>query len=253
MRKNRAAPVSLSKDMIAGSHIFAAFDRGQIPVISCVNNATLSLGAPFPELVSALQKFVDAHFAPVWGTKCYLSIEKTVKEGTWGMVFMDDPDVSDAFGYHFVTKDNLPLSKMFVKVSIKNNEPVSVTASHELAEMLVDPGVQLCAMDPKGVVYAYEVADADEMAHFPVDGIPMTNFQYPSWFEGFRKPRTTQFDHLKRIDRPFKIMPGGYMSIFKNGQWTNIFGSKSTAKKFDIKDHSRARLRATEKRLKVKG
>lgn len=236
--------------MIAQSHIFAAFDRGQIPIISCVNDAKLPLGVDFSKLVLALQKFVDVHYAPVWGTKCFLSIEKTVKRGTWGMVFMDKPDVQGAYGYHDVTKDNLPLSKMFVEVSLRNNEPVSMTASHELAEMLVDPGVQLLAMDPKGTIYAYETADADQTAYFMVDDVKMTNFQYPSWFEGFRKPRSTQFDHMKRIDRPFKILPGGYMSVFKNGQWTNIFGSKAAAKKFNPKDHPRAQFRKQERKLK---
>lgn len=232
-------------------HILGAFDRGQIPAITCVNKSTLDLGCKFPQLVMALQTFVDKHYAPVWGTKCFLSHGPAITPGTWGMVFLDEPDVADAFGYHDVTPDGLPLSKIFVRLCKESKEPVSVTASHELAEMLVDPGIQLLAMNQDGMIYAYETADADQDTHFLVNGLPMTNFVYPSWFEGFRKPRSTQFDYMKRIDRPFKIMPGGYMSIFKGGRWRNIFGSKRAEKKFKLEEHSRARTRLTSRGLSV--
>ena len=37
---------------------------------------------------------------------------------------------------------------------------ISIAASHELAEMLVDPGNNLWCKHGKGTLYAYEVCDA---------------------------------------------------------------------------------------------
>ena len=42
----------------------------------------------------------------------------------------------------------------------------------------------------------------------------------------------TIFDYLKKVRRPFQILPGGYMSVFKNGRWTQIFGSRAKARRF---------------------
>lgn len=244
-----------SERVIGQGHIFAAFDRGQIPTISVVNQSSKGFGGNYPDfnkVVAALQHFVDGFFAPVWGTKCYLAPAKTVAPGTWGLVFMDHPDVQDAYGYHDLTKDGLPLSKIFIDVCLESGEQPSITASHELAEMLVDPGIQLCAMDQRGVLYAYETADADEGSSFAIDGVSVTNFVYPSWFEGFRRPKSTKFDQLGRIDRPFRIMKGGYMSIFKGGAWSNIFGSKAAEKKFNLVQHNRAKVRITQRQISTK-
>jgi hypothetical protein len=51
--------------------------------------------------------------------------------------------------------------------------------------MLVDPGNNLwCG---KGTLYAYEVCDAVEAKHFPVNGLAMSDFVYPAFFEAFHK------------------------------------------------------------------
>ena len=216
--------------------VMAAFDHGQIPTIACINNATVPLGVNFKALVAALQKFVDSSFAPVWGTPAKLVRSDKFIAGAWAIVFLDNADVQDALGYHDLTPDGLPLSKVFVQTTLQVGQKVSVTASHELAEMLVDPAINLCATGPKGLIYAYETADAVEEEEFAIDGVAMSDFVYPAWFEGFRKADSTQFDSLKKVKKPFEILKGGYMSVFKNGQWTQIFGSPAKEKRFRRED-----------------
>jgi len=152
------------------------------------------------------------------------------------MAFLDDADVANALGYHDLTPDGLPLSKVFVKSTRAVGQKVSVTACHELAEMLVDPAINLCATGPGSVFYAYETADAVEEVEFTIRGIPMSDFVYPAWFEGFRKPNSAQFDYARKVKRPFQILPGGYMSVFKNGRWTQVFGSATKARRFRRED-----------------
>src|SRR5205823_13975838 len=104
------------------------------------------------------------------------------------------------------------------------------------AEMLVDPAINLAAAGPRNVFYAYETADAVEEIEFTIDGIAMSDFVYPAWFEAFRKPGSAQFDYAKKVRRPFQILAGGYMSVFKNGKWTEIFGSRAKARRFRRED-----------------
>jgi hypothetical protein len=230
--------------------IFAAFDQGATPTITVANMSKTPLGVDFKKLVAALQVYADKYFVPVWGTPCHLEISKDGKipKGNWGFVFLDDADEPDALGYHDLTADGFPLSKIFVKTTIDNGDKVSVTASHELAEMLVDPGIQLGAMDPKGVWYAYETADAVETEEFDVNGIAMSNFVYPAWFEPFHKPNSTKFDYLGTCKKPFELRPGGYIPVFKKGKWSQIFGAKKTEKSFNQAHHFR-----TGRRVKSKG
>src|SRR5438477_2215650 len=216
--------------------IAAAFDHGQVPTIACFSKATVDPGVDFDRLIAALQKFADQYFVPVWGTPARLLKTRGFRKGAWALAFLDRADVANALGYHDLTPDGLPLSKVFVKTTLQVGQKVSVTACHELAEMLVDPAINLASTGPGNVFYAYETADAVEEEEFTIDGIPMSDFVYPAWFEGFRKPGSAQFDYAKKVRRPFQILAGGYMSVFKNGKWTEIFGSRAKARRFRRED-----------------
>jgi len=215
----------------------AAFDRGQTPSIACFNRATTPLGLNLDKLLAALQKFVDVRVAPVWGTPARLVRSTGFLPGDWAIVFLDTADAPGALAYHDLTPDGFPLSKVFVKTILDDNSSVSVATSHELVEMLVDPAINLWSNGPeRGVFYAYESADPVEEQSFPVDGIAMSDFVYPSYFESFHKAGSTQFDEMKKTNRPFQLLKGGYQIIFKKGRETQIFGSKAKAKRFAKED-----------------
>ena len=215
----------------------AAFNQGGVPTIACFNQATTPLGVDFNKLIAAMQAYVDQYVAPVWGTPAKLVKSKDFVKGAWGVVFLDDSDEANALAYHDLTPSGLPLSKVFVRTTLANGDKVSVSASHELVEMLVDPAINMMTTgpDPK-TVYAYESADPVEALTFNVNGIPMSDFVYPSYFEGFRKPNSVKFDQLGKVKRPFQILAGGYQIIWKNGKWTEIFGSAAKKKRFKRED-----------------
>src|SRR6185295_5662603 len=104
---------------------------------------------------------------------------------------------------------------VFVKTTLDDNELVSVSTSHELVEMLVDPAINLMTTGPDAkTMYAYETADPVEQLSFNVNGVPMTDFVYPAYFEIFHKAGSVQFDRLKKVKKPFQILSGGYQIIF---------------------------------------
>jgi len=216
---------------------FGAFNQGGVPTIACFNKATTPLGVDFGALIAALQVFVDRHVAPVWGTPARLVRTKGFVKGAWGMVFLDDADQPGALAYHDLTPDGLPQSKVFVRTTIENHDLVSVSASHELVEMLVDPAINLMTTGPDArTIYAYESADPVEALSFKVNGIPMTDFVYPSYFEIFHKTGSVQFDRMKKITKPFQILAGGYQIVFKNGKWSQVFGSAAKKRRFGRED-----------------
>jgi hypothetical protein len=229
----------------------AAFNQGGTPTIACFNQAQTPLGVDFNKLVAAMQAYVDQYVAPVWGTPAKLIKSKDFVTGAWAVVFLDDSDEADALAYHDLTPSGLPLSKVFVRTTIANGDKVSVSASHELVEMLVDPAINMMTTGPDvKTVYAYESADPVEALSFNVNGIPMSDFVYPSYFEGFRKPNSVKFDQLAKVKRPFQILAGGYQIVWKNGKWSQIFGSAAKKKRFQREDRRGHRSEQRGKRLK---
>lgn len=202
------------------------------------------MGVDYDKLIKTMQIFVDSYFAPVWHTPCKIIAGTKAIKGTWGMVFIDNADVSGALGYHDF-QFGAPVSKIFVKTTLHYGESVAVTATHELAEMLVDPSVNLMASGPNGLKYALETADAVEEAPFiNINGIPCTNFMFPSWFR-MTNPPGTRYDYLRQCSKPFQLMKGGYAAVqTRNGRWTQIFGSKAKEKRFAKEDRRGHRVEA---------
>jgi hypothetical protein len=210
----------------------AAFNQGQFPTIGFVNLATVPLGVDLAKLVAALAKQLAQDFVPVWGYPAKLYVTQNPKPDEWQVVFMDDADAADALGYHDLTKNGQPISKIFVKTTIAAGEKVSVTASHELMEMLIDPGAQLWAQSDDGKFYAYEMCDACEEEEYQIDGIAVSDFVHPAFFEPWHKPGSAQFDHLKRISRPFQTLKNGYQIVSDGKSSTEIFGSRAKERHF---------------------
>src|SRR6185295_5360952 len=102
---------------------------------------------------------------------------------------------------------------------------VSVTASHELFEMVIDPIANLWAEADDGTEYAYEMSDPVEEDTFLVDGIEMSNFVHPAWFEQFKHPAGTKSDHLCLLTKPYSMTEGGYMITMKSRTVKEVFGS----------------------------
>jgi hypothetical protein len=231
--------------------VLGAFNTGQVPTIACFNKATTPLGVDLDALIAAMQVYVDQHVVPVWSTPAKLIRSTDFVDGAWAMVFLDDADQPGALAYHDLTPDGWPLSKVFVRTTLRNKDLVSVSASHELVEMLVDPAINMMTTGPDGkTMYAYESADPVEALSFAVNGIPLSDFVYPSYFEVFRKPGSTQFDHLGKVTKPFQILSGGYQIIFKGGRWTQLTGSATKKKAFAKEDRRGHRSESRGKPLK---
>jgi hypothetical protein len=210
--------------------------QGGSVTIACINHATVGLGVPFGKLTATLQKCYDTYFLPVWGYPVTLYNTKTPKPSDWQFVYFDNADTAGALGYHDLTKNGQPVAKVFVKTTLADHQLVSVTACHELFEMVIDPIANLWAEAEDGTEYAYEMCDPVEEDTFLVDGIAMSDFVHPSWFEPFKHPPGTKFDHLGRLTKPFSMTKGGYVIVKKGGKVKEVYGSTAKAKRFAKED-----------------
>jgi len=210
----------------------AAFNQGKFPTIAFVNLATAPLGVDLGKLVAALQKQMEQDFVPVWGYPAKLYVTDKPKSDEWQVVFLDDADAANALGYHDLTKNGQPISKVFVKSTIAAGQKVSVTASHELLEMMIDPGAQLWAQGADGRFYAYEMCDAVEDEEYTIDGISVSDFVHPSFFESWHKPRSIQFDHLNKVSQPFQTLQNGYQIVSDGKSVKEVFGSFAKEQNF---------------------
>jgi hypothetical protein len=216
-------------------HAAQAVQGGPVS-IACINHATVDLDVSFDKLTATLQKCYDQHFLPVWGYPVKLYNTEAAKPSDWQFLYLDDADAAQALGYHDLTKDGQPISKVFVKTTLADHQLVSVTAAHELFEMVIDPIANLWAEASDGTEYAYEMCDPVEEDTFLVDGIEMSNFVHPSWFEPFKHPPGTKFDNLGLLTKPFSMTKGGYVIKKAKGKVTEVFGSKAKERRFAQED-----------------
>ncbi len=196
------------------------------PTIAFVNDCTVMSDAQIATIVAALQIQVDQDFAPIWKIDAnLLTIPKgqTPPSNAWIMYIMDTSNEPGALGYHDLTPLGNPIGKVFVKDDMKYGLHVSVTMSHELLEMLIDPQIQNCAFiqetNTTGLLYAYEICDACEADNFgkEINGVLVSDWVYPSWFEAFRAPNSTKFDHHGALNAPLQLAAGGYIGVFGVG------------------------------------
>ena len=70
--------------------------------------------------------------------------------------------------------------------------------------MLADPWINWCAQGSDGKIYALEVCDAveaDELG-YEIDGVLVSDFITPSWFEPTRADRV---DFKRRVRNPLQL------------------------------------------------
>src|SRR5260370_4382481 len=120
---------------------------------------------------------------------------------------------------------------------------VSSVLSHEVLEMFIDPNCNLWANDGTGTVYTFEVCDPVEAPTYAVNGVSVSNFVTPAWFDPLA-PVTAQYDKLGHLPGAFTILHGGYVVYSSAGSAQQKFGDEFPQWRRDMKSGPLARTRA---------
>lgn len=193
--------------------------------IAVLNRSTVVTDDEVRGITEAAQQDLTENFGPAWWTQTSkLTFVEHGDQESWrgkpNLVVLDTSDEANALGYHDFTPEGLPLGKAFAKTDQMDGAKLSVTLTHELWEMIVDPQINLCVTDDqRGVFVAYESADAVEADHLAhdVNGFAISNFVLPAYFSHTAKG---PFDFGKVLSGPFQLAEGGYESYWTpNGGW----------------------------------
>jgi hypothetical protein len=226
--------------------------------VAITNASTVLTDNDVQPVVDALQRQVDNDFGPAWGIDAKLEFVpqgSPPPAGRWLLVILDDADQAGALGYHDLTSEGLPLGKVFAATDLKYGSSWTVTASHELLEMLVDPNINLTVFvqtdSTAGRLYAYEVCDAceDDRLGYKIGDVLVSDFVYPAWFEDFRAANSAQFDQALQIKEPLQLLAGGYIGVFDVGSgsgWQQI-----TARRQDVRIQVRGNVGSRRERRRT--
>lgn len=192
--------------------------------IAVLNRSSVATDDEVHAITDAAQQDLIENFGPAWGITSKLVFVPSSDQMSWkgkpNLVVLDTSDEANALGYHDFTPEGLPLGKAFAKTDQMDGAKLSVTLTHELWEMLVDPNIRLCVQDDsRSCFVAYESADAveaDELGH-AVNGQVISNFVLPNYFVR-GTPGPYDFGHV--LSQPFQLAEGGYESYWTpNGGW----------------------------------
>ena len=165
---------------------------------------------------AALQKQAVRDLAPIWGVEAtvdpFASLED-VPLGYWPIILVDE--VKQGAGVH-LDDDGQPYALV---EAVGNGLGWSLTASHEMFEMLVDPfGNRLVAgFSPKPgqgrVEFLVEVADPseDDSFGYTSNGILVSDFYTPQYFDP-RPSHGVRYSFTGAITTPREVLRGGYLS-----------------------------------------
>ncbi len=192
-----------------------------IPIVLVDHTASI----PQADLVataSALQRQVNEQFglpAPHgWGCQVVIRAAGVpggppqVQPEEWVLGLFATADQPGALGYHDKTKVGLPVMKVFPTLCVQDGTTWTSCASHELLETLADPELCRAAQDHTGKFWAIEVCDGVEADSYTIDGIHVSNFALPTYFE---PPKSkVKYDWLGLCKHPLETRPGGYNQWF---------------------------------------
>ncbi|MGW3820384.1 hypothetical protein [Streptomyces sp. NPDC005046] len=183
-----------------------------LALVSLTENTQIS-PSRLNRVSAALQKQATRDFGPIWQVNATVDAFDTLEDvpvGYWPMIVVDD--VPDAAGFH-LDENGQPFSL------IEFSDSWSLTASHEMLEMLADPmGNRLVAgkspTPDQGVVeFLVEVADPSEAAEFgyTVNGLLVSDFFTPRFYDPVPVDGV-RYSFGGHITQPRQILRGGYIS-----------------------------------------
>jgi hypothetical protein len=205
------------------------FDRGSPSIV--IRNRSKVPDDELRRAVRAVQRQVDRDFFPLWGWRAKLVFEPA-KPPRRAMTVLVKGKSSEYDGYHVI--DGVPVGYVFTeddKGAVVDD--YSVTLSHEVLEMIADPGANLYAYGPyrtkssrrkRWTFVGYEVCDPVQATTYRIDGVLVSDFVTPEWFEPERKRGSLPFSFKRAVDAPFQLAPGGYIDIQRGSTVVTIDG-----------------------------
>ena len=188
-------------------------------LVAVVNESTMLHDTAVSNVVAHLQTQIKRDFTPIWGIAAdvwFYPSGSVVPANAWQMVVLDNSDQAGALGYHELTATGQPLAKIFVKDTVGAGDAWSVTMSHELCEMLVDPNTNLTVFNQSsntsGELIVYETCLTGDTKISLLDGTE----------QKLEDLINKEYFWVYSINEDGNIRPGKAHSVKKTKSNTNI-------------------------------
>ncbi len=168
-------------------------------------------------VAAALQVQITRDFAPLWHVEATVSAFAfdDVPVGYWPIIVQDVIEEFGAAGVHRTEDDEAPY------ILVRHGPTWSLTASHELLELLADPtGARKIRGEGHGrhrgpVQYLLEVcAPCEDIATaYLIDGVVVSDFCTPAYFFACDQS-AARYSLSGAVRKPLQVMPNGYLTWF---------------------------------------
>lgn len=213
------------------------------PTISVINFSPDVQDQDAQEAIRAVNRQVVEDFMPIWGSAYLLrlhaasfnpadpdSLAEEPVRGEGVIYLVDEQALPGALGYHDMNTRALPVGFVFVL----NPTDWTVTLSHEVLELIIDPTVNIFVPGPdprdptKIVLHTYEVCDAVERTTYKIDGVLLSNFLSPSYFTITDEPGTRN-DFLGVGVSSFGVTRDSHIAFFdlNAGTFVTVLGQQA--------------------------
>ena len=224
-------------------------------LIAILNQSTLVSNTDAATITQAVASQVRYDAAPIWDKSpaavVFYTDPAAVPATAHGIALVDtiQNQPQGVLGFHTEDQGGKLWGVVAAKPELDSGAQVttgdwsvSSVLSHEVLEMFVDPNCNLWANNSKGSSYSFEVCDPVEAPSYNVNGVSVSNFVTPSWFDPLA-PATAQFDKLGQLHAPFSILKGGYVVYETAGKEQQKFGDEFPQWRRDMKSGPLARTR----------
>jgi hypothetical protein len=241
----RLAPFAAALALVAsavGGAIFIPDPQAPTPAgtetIYVRNVAPLFISdAEIQKDIPAWEASANVDFAPVWHTaqvKLVFIGRRSAPQGASTATFTSKGSVKNALAYHTVSR-GAPAIVVYAGVADYYGYLNSVSFTHELFELLADhetsianQGVPYAPVtvvggrsffQPPGTVWINEVCDPVEAFHYERDGVAISDFISPNWFND---EVNGSYDYMHLVQQPFTILKGGYAQFWTGLGWAVV-------------------------------
>lgn len=207
-----------------------------------VNESTLVSTGDVKKMVAACNKQVRDHVAPAYSgervvveyhTGTLESVQAEVPKSEWVITILDDPDQAGALGWHWQDDADHIYGEIFAKpcldagsTALSGTYAVSSVLSHEVCETYGDVHCNDWSDSGRGFLVAKELCDPVEADTYDIDGVTVSNFILPEWFDTVVSTGE-KFDYMGRCRAPFSMTKGGYWVQAPIGTETQKFSRTS--------------------------
>jgi hypothetical protein len=176
-----------------------------LPSIAVINFTSTLHDQDVQDAIRVVNRQVLEDFVPLWGYGRLLQLhavdfrpadpdtlapQKVPADSA--MYLVDEASLPGALGFHDLNTRDVPVGFVFVL----DPQDWTVTLSHEVLDLILDPTVNLSVPgpDPRNVanlvLHTYEACDAVERFSYTIDGIAVSDFLTPSYFTIGEAPGT---------------------------------------------------------------